>query len=107
MVVVMSIGQAERRWESRQDIDESWVSQQVNQRTADGVPICVQVRMSFPDSGVSITVISRDCPGGRAGGTLTPNEAEIVQRWRELVLAHNKLVGGRLVAFLKGLPWSP
>lgn len=85
-----------------EDADPNWITQQINRRRREGVPICVRVYIE--ENGLNIRLSSSDCPGlGGGGRPPTVDEREILERWRHFGLDGNDFAPGQLVAFLRWL----
>lgn len=85
-----------------ENLDESWILQQINRRRDEGDSVCVIVKIDEPN--VKIILATKDC--GNAGGSaraLTREEERVVERWRKHHLDKPEFAGGELVAFLKQL----
>ena len=84
---------------SLEQADESWINQQINRRRADGVTVCVQVRIK--DRDVDVVLRTPACGGG-TGGTRQPNarEQRVFDLWNNRGLNQTTFTGGNVVAFL-------
>lgn len=82
---------------------ESWMTEQINRRRADGVDICVQVTIHA--GGIDIVLSTPGCGGGGGGGGRPPNsnEREVFELWSQRGLNASAFTGGNLVAFIKQL----
>jgi hypothetical protein len=85
------------------DVDESWVTQQVNRRRRDGLAVCVVVKVET--TGLNMTLATSACVGSGGGGGRLPNprEQDVFDMWNSLRLNTSDFTGGNLVAFLKQL----
>jgi hypothetical protein len=85
------------------EADESWVTQQVNRRRRDGLPVCVLVQIQT--SGIAVTLATPGCTGTGAGGGRAPNsrEREVFEMWNSRHLNSADFAPGNVVAFLKQL----
>lgn len=98
-MVTVRIGNDSRRLE---DVEESWITQHVNNRRRDGLPACVEVMINT--GAVNVRLATPACaPGGGGGRPPRPDEAEIIQLWSKLGLGSDDFSGGNLVAFIKQL----
>lgn len=98
-MVTIRIGNDTRRLE---DVDESWITQQIGNRQREGLPACVEVRIKTGTLDVSLATPA--CGSGGTGGRPPrPDEAEIVQVWIKLGLGSEDFSGGNVVAFIKQL----
>jgi hypothetical protein len=86
------------------DIDPSWINQQINRRRKDG-PVCVRVTINT--NTIDMTLSSGDCPrvGGR-GHQARPQEKEIFALWDKHGLNGTDFPSGQLVTFIKQLKKS-
>lgn len=100
-MIKVTIGDTQREFESRSDIEEAWVNQQIERRRRDtGQDPCVRVHVAL--GSVNVTFASAACAGLSGGSrTLTPVESSLFDLWQQLELGGRALVGGRLVEFLK------
>lgn len=95
-MVKVKIGSEERNIE---DVDSSWINQQINRRRKDG-PVCVRVTIN--DDDINMVLSSGDCP--RVGGGRRPpgpQEKEIFDLWDKHRLNEIDFPSGQLVAFIK------
>jgi hypothetical protein len=98
-MVTIRIGDDTRRLE---DVDESWITRQVNNRRREGLPICVEVAINT--GAVNVRLATPACGTGRAAGRQPrPDEADIIQLWNKLGLGSDDFSAGNLVAFVKQL----
>ena len=99
MGVRVIIGSNER---NLNNIESNWVTEQVNRRKKDGVPVCVKILISHDD--INLALATSDCPStpGRSR-KLTGPEQEIVDLWHKLHLHESHFSAGNVVAFLKQL----
>jgi hypothetical protein len=82
------------------DAEENWITQQVNRRRQDRVPVCAVVRIQT--SGIDVGLSTPGCSNGGGGGrTPTSREADILHLWESHRLRSNDFTGGNLVAFIK------
>jgi len=96
-VSTIKIGGAER---SLEDVSESWVNEQVNQRKMDHQSVCVLVRLQ--GDGVDMVLSTPSCGSGGGGGRPpNPKEEKIFHLWDERGLNTSGFSGGNVVAFLK------
>jgi hypothetical protein len=98
-MVTVRIGNAPER--SIDDLDPSWINQQINRRRDDGTPVCVTIDIN--DGPRRMRLATCDCP--RGPGSRAPNqfESEIFALWEKHGLNDCSFTGGQLVAFLKQL----
>src|SRR5947209_6315140 len=85
-----------------EDVDESWVAQQINRRRADHQAVCVQVMVDVP--GINLALSTPTCGDGGGGGR-APNarEPEIFELWAKHHLDQVSFSVGDLTSFLKQL----
>jgi hypothetical protein len=98
-VIKITIGDMQREFASRSDIEEAWINQQIERRRREtGQAPCVRVHVAL--GSMNVTFASAACAGQGGGGRpLTPLESFAL--WEELELGGRPLVGGRLIEFLK------
>ena len=98
-MVKIKIGSEERNIE---DVDSSWINQQINRRRKDG-PVCVRVTIN--DDAINMVLSSGDCPRAGGGGRpARPQEKKVFDLWDKHGLNEADFPGGHLVAFIKQLP---
>lgn len=101
-MIRIKIGSSERQFSSISDLDESWITQQVNRRQADGQAVCVQV--SIEQSSVNIRLSTPGCSKRSGGGRPPkPQEKAIFDLWDKRGLNQANFSGGNIVAFFKQL----
>lgn len=82
------------------DIEPSWITEQIVRRKQDGVSVCVKVKIK--SNGLDMVLVSGDCPSGGVGGRPpTSQERAIFELWEKLHLNQNNISPGNLIAFLK------
>ena len=84
------------------EVEESWITQQVNRRLRDGAAVCVIVRVRT--TGIDVSLPTPGCGGGNGGGR-APNrrEQEVIDLWKSHRLHTTEFTGGSVIAFLKQL----
>jgi hypothetical protein len=98
-MVTVRIGNDTR---SLEDVDESWITQQVGSRQHEGVPVCVEVKIQ--EGTLDLRLTTPACGSGGPGGRQPrPEEAEIFRLWDRLGLGSDDFSGGNVVAFIKQL----
>ncbi len=99
MTIRIHIGTSERVIE---DIEPSWITEQINRRKHEARPVCVKVTINT--SSVNIVLATDDCPKSAASGRkANPQENEIFEIWERLHLNSPEFSPGNLVAFVKQL----
>lgn len=87
-------------WHDLSDVRESWITQQIHERTAAGLPVCVQVRIECDHARV--TFATAGCGAGGGGrGPATTQECEVLELWDHFGLGNGQFTGGQLIAFLR------
>jgi hypothetical protein len=96
-MITICIAGEERRFE---DVQESWINQQINRRRQDGKPICIQV--SIRQGSINLLLSTPACSSG-TGGSRIPNrdENQVLDLWRRRGLNDIDFSSGNVVAFLK------
>lgn len=72
-MIKIRIGQTEKQFEEIKDIDEKWISQQINFRRSDGILVCVRVFINRGD--VDIMLSTPSCEPS-SGVSRPPSERE-------------------------------
>ena len=100
--ITIEIGSTSREWHSLDEVDESWIAQQITERERAGQPFCVKIGIS--DSTVNVGMQVGQCQGGFPSGS-RPNEDEerIIQLWRDRVKSNGHIDPGQIIAFFKQL----
>jgi len=82
------------------DVAESWITQQIERRRKDGVPVCVRVEIKL--TGLQMALSTPGC-GSVGGGGRAPNdnEREVFAIWEKLGLNRADFSPGSVIAFLK------
>ena len=95
-MIRIQIGNNEKRLT---DVDESWITQQINRRRADGQKVCVRVFIETGD--INVVLSTPECPKA-AYGKRPPNKSEskILDLWEKRGLRKDDYTGGNLIAFL-------
>lgn len=102
-MVTITIGVDSRVLNHRRDIDESWITQEINGRLRDGQAFCVKVSIRTDD--VDILLSTGDCPKSIGGGRkATGSEVELFELWNSRRLNVGGINAGNLIAFLKQIP---
>lgn len=93
----ISIGNDSRPLEQA---DPEWITQQINGRRKDGLPVCV--RVSIHAAGLDLTCSTPDCASSVVGGRPpTAREGEIFDLWRKHGLDDSGFTPGNVVAFVR------
>jgi hypothetical protein len=100
-MIKVTIGEMQREFASRSDIEEAWINQQIERRRREtGQDPCVRVHVAV--GSMNVTFASAACAGPGGGARpLSPLESSLFALWQELELGGRTLVGGRLIEFLK------
>jgi hypothetical protein len=98
-MITVYVGNDQR---SLEDADEHWITQQVNRRRADELPVCVRIEIRV--DGANLTLATPACQSFGGGGR-PPNvlERRIFDLWEKLHLNMLNFSAGNVVAFLKQL----
>jgi len=99
LMISVKIGNEER---SLEDASPGWVTQQIERRRRDGIPVCVVVLIKTADLNMHLATLG--C-AGNAGGGRPPNanELAILEQWRRRGLNETGFAPGGVVAFLARL----
>jgi hypothetical protein len=99
-MVTVKIGASERKFERVDNIEESWINQQVNGLKKDGHSVCI--RISINQGAINLSLATPDC--SMSGGSRRPpntEERRIFEIWDSLGLNNSGVQGGKLIAFFK------
>lgn len=103
-MITITIGQASREWSGPDDVEESWIAQQINERYRRGEAVCVFVRIVVP--GVELGMVAGQCGSNYAPGPplrLSDDEEKIVALWRERTSKNGRVDPGEIIGFFKQL----
>lgn len=84
-----------------QEASPDWISQQIERRRRDGLPVCVVVTINAGE--LSMRLSTPECGGGGGGRAPTPEEAKILSLWGKRGLNQFGWQAGNVIAFLKQL----
>lgn len=82
-----------------EDINPSWIHEQLERRRSEDEPVCVRVFIDRPQ--VHIRLSTPDCPSVAGGRSATPQEQELFDLWEKRNLNDTNFASGNLVAFLR------
>ena len=101
-MITLRIGEAEREWQSPDDVEPAWIAEQIRRRRQDGLAVCVYTRVEFP--GIDIGMVAGECSRSYGSGP-PPNEdeARILALWSNRVNRNLRIEPGELVAFFEQL----
>jgi hypothetical protein len=101
-VIALKIGAMARDFNGLDNIEESWINQQIGRLRREHQPVCVRVTVN--EGPVNFTLATAECAPSGGGGRL-PNaqEAQAFELWDKLGLSKPGFSGGNLVAFFKQL----
>ncbi len=97
-MVDVKIGESELGWDQ---VDESWVTQQINRRRAAGEVVCVRVRIAAPP--LQMALATPTCASSGGGRAPNADERRIFDLWAQHRLDTIEFTGGNLLAFLRQL----
>ena len=101
-LITITIGNAPpHEWESLDDVDESWISQQITRQQRAGLPVCVLVEIRSPR--VSVNLTTGQCPSRPGGRPAYPDERPVIDLWNERTGKNGRVHPGDIVSFLKQL----
>jgi hypothetical protein len=98
-MVTIRIGTITRRLE---EVQESWITQQITSRQREGLPICVEV--TIQTGALNVRLATPACGSGGGGRPPRPDEAQLIDLWNKLKLGSDDFAPGNVVAFIKKLP---
>jgi hypothetical protein len=98
-MIKIRIGEVEKELSGA---DASWINQQINQRRADGLTVCVRVIIKEGDLDMILSTPTCGASGG-GGRPPRPCEKTVFDLWNQRGLNDADFTGGNLVAFLQQL----
>jgi hypothetical protein len=104
-MIYITIGEEKRRYDNA---TEQWITQQVNGRRRDNIPVCVQVNVNFGDL-LNMVLRTPGCERVPSAhpvvATRRPNdqEARIFDLWARMGLNVLNFAPGQLIAFIHQL----
>lgn len=98
-MITIRIAEAER---DMNNIDESWINQQINRRRADGLSVCVRVIVREDDLNLILSTPTCSASGG-SGRPLQPREKAVFDFWNKCGLSESDFTAGDLIGFLRKL----
>lgn len=99
-MITLKIGAVERRFDSIDTVEESWINQQINGLKRDKHSVCV--RVSIQEGSLYLTLATPDCQTSGGGGREANNdEKRTMEIWNSLGLNSSTFQGGQVIAFLK------
>jgi hypothetical protein len=100
-MIAVHISEAQREFANGREIDEQWITEQINRRRRDDLTVCV--RVSIQDAPVNLRLSSAGCSGGRASARFSAEQQSIIELWRRNRLDQADFDSGNVIAFLKQL----
>lgn len=102
-LITIEISTARREWVSLDEIQESWIAQQITRRQRDGQPVCVRVDIHSPQ--INVTLRAGQCNGRGGGGDRLPNEYErpVIDLWNARTDKNGMVHPGEIDSFFKQL----
>ncbi|MCI0674563.1 MAG: hypothetical protein L0Y42_02170 [Phycisphaerales bacterium] len=99
-MIKVKIGTEERRLET---LDREWILERIKWHRAQGLPVCLQVRIDH--QGVCMRLTTPNCAGSGGGGCRPPNDKErrLFDLWNGCHLNTNSFGAEDFVAFLRQL----
>jgi hypothetical protein len=101
-MIRIKIDSNEHKYNSINDLDESWIAQQVNRRQADGKEVCVRVFIKHESVDVRLGTPACKKISGSSRQPRSREEA-IFDLWEQRGLNKENFSGGNIVAFFKQL----
>lgn len=84
------------------DIEFSWIAQQIGRRREAGQVVCVEVRIQYPE--VELRLSTPGCAGGAGNPRpLTREELRLVDSWRKFGLDRDDFLVKSLVEYIRML----
>lgn len=83
------------------EITERWINRSINPLKAQGLLVCVQVRIN--KNGINMGLSTPGCGNGRGGRSPNRGEKDIFDLWARRGLNDPRFTGGNLIAFLSQL----
>lgn len=101
-MIDLKIGANSRKFNNINEIDESWISQQINWSKNNGHPICV--RVSIDEGSINLLLATHGCASS-GGGSRLPNrdESRVFDLWSEMKLDNRDFQLEKFIAFFKRL----
>jgi len=101
-MIRVKIESQEHKYDSINDINERWITQQVNRRQSDDQDVCVKVHIE--QDSIKIVLNTPTCSSSGGGGRRPrPQEQAIFNLWKDRGLNQTNFSGGNVVAFFKQL----
>jgi Zn-dependent alcohol dehydrogenase len=97
-MLTIRVGNDTRRLE---DVDESWITQQINNRRRAGISVCIEVRIKTDVLDLILTTPA--CGSGAGGRAPRPDETRIIDLWMKHGLTSDDFTAGNAVGFVKQL----
>ena len=97
-MVIVTINGKSREIE---EVTERWINQSINPLKAQGLPVCVQVRIN--KKGIQMGLSTPGCGNGRGGRPPNRREKDIFDLWARRGLNDPRFTGGNLIGFLSQL----
>ena len=101
-MIALKIGAMARDFNTLDNIEESWINQQIGGLIQENHTVCVRVTVN--EGPLNFTLATAGCtPSGGGGRLPNPQEAQAFELWEKLGLSKPGFTGGNLVAFFKQL----
>lgn len=101
-MIDLKIGANARKFNNLNEIDESWINQQINHARNDSQPICI--RVTIEEGSVNLFLTTQGCASS-GGGSRLPNrdESRVFDLWSEMKLDGRDFQPRKFIAFFKRL----
>lgn len=100
-MITVSIGSVSRTF-SLGDVDEQWISAQINNRRKEGALPCVEITLE--DGPWHLRFRTKNCPPPTGGRQATPDEAKVLGFWDDIMRTEREVNPGAIISFLHRLP---
>ncbi len=99
-MINLKIGTNSRDFNSINEIDESWIAQQIVALKNNRLPMCI--RVGIREGSVNLFLATQGCADS-GGGSRLPNreESRVFDLWREMKLDGRDFQSDKFIAFFK------
>lgn len=100
-MITVRITGLERQHDNPDEIEEGWITEQVNRRRLAGERVCINVHIDT--SSVRAGLSTHGCPVGGGGRRPNRDEQRVFDLWADRGLNEPNFAVGQLIAFLHQL----